>query len=254
MMHEIPKKQFMGDNSLRQYVVPQGVTEIGDWAFAGCKNLVWVAIPESMERIGREAFASCAKLEAVYCYRETVEQKEEQVAELMALALRFFPETTEMIFPQKAGRHQWLCDWDKACRRFLDRPDEEGFRPFLAGGEEDYEDEEEKREEYCRAKRLIKANVILKRLLLEEEVEGCCLPEEENLYFKRKLQENDMALEVFRECVNKPALVVKIYEEAGILTQETYRKVLETLPKERVELRAILLQRTVGVGMDEWMI
>jgi len=246
MNMEIKKKQFLGDNSLRYYVVLQGVTAIGDWAFAGCKNLVWVAIPKSVEHIGREAFASCEKLEAVYCYREAVEQKEEQIAELMAIALRFFPEATELMVSWWKGQSTWMRAWDQACRRFLDRPDEEGFRPFLAGGEEDYEDEEAKREEYCQAKRLIKARVILKRLLVDEE--------EERSFWQGRLRENDMALELLRGHLKQPMLVVRIYEEAGILTRENCRVVLEMLPQENVELRSILLQRTARVGMDEWMI
>ncbi|MBQ9489094.1 MAG: leucine-rich repeat protein, partial [Lachnospiraceae bacterium] len=51
-MKEIKKKQFMGEKSLRSYVIPMGTEEIGDWAFAGCRELVSVAIPVTVVRLG----------------------------------------------------------------------------------------------------------------------------------------------------------------------------------------------------------
>lgn len=34
----IRKKQYCGDKSLRSFVIPEGTTEIGDWAFSGCQD------------------------------------------------------------------------------------------------------------------------------------------------------------------------------------------------------------------------
>ena len=248
----IEKKQYMGDRTLKSFIVPKDVVEIGDWAFSGCKELRWVAIPESVEHIGRNVFAFCEKLEAVYCYQDTVEKKEESLAELMAIAFRFFRETSRMIEMWRKGRGAWICAWDQVCKRFLEGPDEEGFHPFLAGGEEDYQDEEEDRREYCRKKRLQKAEVILKRLLVEREWEACQMSEKEKAFWLDKLRENDMALELLKDNVNKPMQVVDIYENAGLLTHENCRILLETIPEESVELRAMLLGRTTCFSMDSY--
>jgi len=35
----IKRKQFMGDKTLRSYVIPKGTTEIGEWAFSFSKAL-----------------------------------------------------------------------------------------------------------------------------------------------------------------------------------------------------------------------
>ncbi|MBP5282643.1 MAG: leucine-rich repeat protein, partial [Lachnospiraceae bacterium] len=51
----VAKKQFLGDKTLTHYVVPEGIREIGDWAFSGCKELTWIEVPTTLERIGRDA-------------------------------------------------------------------------------------------------------------------------------------------------------------------------------------------------------
>ena len=40
-------------------IIPEGTTEIGDWAFSDCSSLTSVVIPESIKRIGSFAFSEC---------------------------------------------------------------------------------------------------------------------------------------------------------------------------------------------------
>ncbi len=47
------------------YVIPSGVTSIGDRAFLGCSKLVSVTIPSGVTSIGENAFYNCSKLESV---------------------------------------------------------------------------------------------------------------------------------------------------------------------------------------------
>ncbi len=44
------------------YVIPEGVTSIGDAAFRGCTSLTSVTIPKSLTTIGRYSFSSCSSL------------------------------------------------------------------------------------------------------------------------------------------------------------------------------------------------
>ena len=52
-----------GDRDALAVVVPDGVTEIGMYAFSGCASLVEITLPESVKRIGDGAFSGCVKLE-----------------------------------------------------------------------------------------------------------------------------------------------------------------------------------------------
>ncbi len=52
---------------LTEYTIPEGITQIGDNAFATYDNLTSITIPESINYIGHNAFHSCDGLEVVYC-------------------------------------------------------------------------------------------------------------------------------------------------------------------------------------------
>lgn len=49
-------------NEIKEYVVPDGVTSIGDYAFYHCTGLTRVSIPSSVDSIGSNAFAYCENL------------------------------------------------------------------------------------------------------------------------------------------------------------------------------------------------
>ena len=53
------------DDDAETYSVPEGVTEIGDLAFAGAKNLRKVELPETVDSIGNYAFAGCDALQEI---------------------------------------------------------------------------------------------------------------------------------------------------------------------------------------------
>ena len=44
------------------FIVPDIVTEIADWAFAGCTELKKVIIPDTVTSIGMNTFAGCINL------------------------------------------------------------------------------------------------------------------------------------------------------------------------------------------------
>lgn len=263
----IRKKQFYGNKALRSYEIPDDIVEIGDWAFAGCSNLRKITLPYGVEKIGKEAFAGCDKLEKVqirdtlirepyangaayakneHCGEGEITEESEthgngsdETAEaMMAMALRYFQGLPEILTAARKGDKAFLSAWDQSCHRFLERPDEEGFRPFLAGGEEDYGDEEKERILYCRNRRLIKAKVVILRLL---DSKAKCE------YYFSYLQKNDMVLECLKSIWQQPKVVLSVLEDAGVLTRESCKVVLEELPEKNVEMRALLLQR---IGAD----
>ena len=52
-------------NDLGEFIIPEGVKTIGDYAFYKCTSLVEINIPDSVETIGEYAFCSCASLEKI---------------------------------------------------------------------------------------------------------------------------------------------------------------------------------------------
>ena len=45
--------------------LPEGIKEIGEWSFEGCKSLKTVQIPQSVTTLGTGAFYTCSALESV---------------------------------------------------------------------------------------------------------------------------------------------------------------------------------------------
>ena len=55
----------LSEKPMATAVIPEGVEEIGDYAFACCKSLERVVLPQSLKRIGAYAFGGCDNLERV---------------------------------------------------------------------------------------------------------------------------------------------------------------------------------------------
>ena len=50
---------------IKEIIIEDGVTSIGNWAFGYCTNLLSVTIPNSVTRIGNNSFRGCGKLNSV---------------------------------------------------------------------------------------------------------------------------------------------------------------------------------------------
>ena len=48
-----------------EYVIPEGVTEIGEYAFCCCSSLTSITIPPSVTEIGKSTFFVCSSLTSI---------------------------------------------------------------------------------------------------------------------------------------------------------------------------------------------
>ncbi len=53
------------NESVKQVIIGDGVTTIGDWAFSYCRALTSITIPNSVTTIGDNAFESCSSLTSI---------------------------------------------------------------------------------------------------------------------------------------------------------------------------------------------
>ena len=56
---------YLNGSLVTDLVIPDSVTEIGDYAFLGCSSLTSVTIPDSVTYIGAGAFRSCSSLTSI---------------------------------------------------------------------------------------------------------------------------------------------------------------------------------------------
>ena len=62
---EIGEYAFWGCDILTNIVIPNSVTKIGKWAFAVCDSLTNIVIPESVTELGEGAFRDCSGLTSI---------------------------------------------------------------------------------------------------------------------------------------------------------------------------------------------
>ena len=62
---EIGECAFYGCRSLASITIPKSVTEIGTWAFVECQSLASITIPNGVTEIGEMAFCDCRSLASI---------------------------------------------------------------------------------------------------------------------------------------------------------------------------------------------
>ena len=239
----IRKKEYFNDQTLERIIVPEKTREIGDWAFARCRNLKSAALPAGLERIGREAFAGCEQLKDIYIYDkrqpDDLLRHQNVHSVLAAIAFRYF-DSNQAVWDALKAEHtgdagaDFQGIWDGLCEIFLNKPDTDGFRPFLAGGEEDYPDEKKALAQHCEQVHFRKAEAIWFRLLLG--------PQFRREFYLKALCGNDADLVYFRTIRENCRTAAEIYREAGLLTEEKIPELLKDIPEGQVELRTALIE------------
>ncbi|MDY2880149.1 MAG: leucine-rich repeat protein [Candidatus Borkfalkiaceae bacterium] len=59
------KQSYLGEDTITKIIIPEGVTDINSYAFAGLTALQEVVLPSTLKRIGTFAFFGCTKLDSI---------------------------------------------------------------------------------------------------------------------------------------------------------------------------------------------
>ena len=62
---EYNRSPWYAAESVKQVIIGDGVTTIGEWAFLDCSSLTSVTIPNSVTTIGKNAFSDCKALTSI---------------------------------------------------------------------------------------------------------------------------------------------------------------------------------------------
>lgn len=279
----IEKKAVLGNRKIESIFVPYGIRNIGDWAFAHCMRLKEVWLPDTLEELGRDIFQDDKMLERVYLYskRQKASDKSDfedeyfvydEAAGLVTFALKCFKKSEHinnalLIRGTDFGaesenrinnfeKKSWIYSFDEALSEYINEPDDEGFNPFLAGGEEDYEDPENDPEYYKKNKRIKKCGFILERLKFDENIKkqndcdyskiyGFYEGEDESLkhfveYMKTHKEE---AVRFIAEKKQESYGYLKIYAGYGFIEEEEIPELLELFTDdEYIESKAYLIK------------
>lgn len=169
----IDKKAFLSDKYLHEVTVPDTITQIGEWAFAGCRSLQGISVPRGVD-VANGAFKDCTDLrrvdlrdaqdEAGGAADTTTADHTDDTAYLLAAVIQLM-EDRYLFDLREAGSPDWISNWDMRMDSILSEPDEEGFSALLACGEEDYEGRDNTLDAYLTRRRRRKVRICLVRLM-----------------------------------------------------------------------------------------
>lgn len=240
-VQEIGRKEFLSRKNLRKIIVPDCVTEVGDWAFAYCDNL-HTAVFEGRPVFGRAVFLECKGLRFLYVGTtpENADSQSEAVAALLAAAVTV-ADAPYLLDAKEAGSAEWLQKWDARMQVILQSPDTEGYSKQVLCGEEDYGSTD--LTAYISNRRKWKVRLAFLRLLyplgLEQSMRQLL---EEYLQEHTKGCESEETWQVVLQEHGDERLYYQLFTDLGCITETNFDALLADVSEEKPELRAYLMR------------
>lgn len=261
--NEISKKAVLGNQKVDIIMVSYGVKGVGDWAFAHCMSLKEIWLPDTIKEFGKDVFLDDNRLEKIVVYSKEekisdsskIEDEKvldeyyvyDEVAELLAIAVKCFGKSDIYDF-SRLESDEWFEWYDTNLTAYIKKSDEEGFNPFLAGGEEDYEDPENDIEYYSKKQREKKCGAIFERLKVYDRLSS----KEENVarsektiseYISYLKKNKDEAIQFILDKKQGSYNYFKIYAEQNLIEEKDISMLLESFSDEDyVECKAYLIK------------
>lgn len=246
---EIKKKEYMGSLIDKAYVTAD-TKNIGNWAFAYCDKLKEIWLPANMISMDKSVFLDSNSVNRIVVYERMLSGYRvcESESYLLGMELANWYEQMEYNF-KEVGSDSWYIAFDRKLYEYVKSDDGKGFNPFLAGGEEDYDDPLNNIDYYKQVVRTKKVAGILERLLIDKELEGSYKD-----YFVGYLQDNfEEALEVLKAKKEEAYRYLRVYiKNAGIDKQKADKALLTLTGIEYAECKAVLLDEVNSSSDDIW--
>lgn len=254
----IRKKEYMNRRDLSEVTIPPNVTEIESWAFAYCDHLTKIYIPTSVQAIGTDIFEGCTALRDIIAYENG--HSYETLSRLVVIAFTYFHQPA-LLSLTRVGTPDWIAMWDTTMLSYLRQADNEGFRPFLAGGEEDYEDKNSNLDYFCHMRRMQKVSCCIERLLIEQQHPLESSVQRELVDYLTMHSHWNTASDTPAETIDvllceeeKLFSLFQFYEAQNLLAHICIPDLIAALSSEQVELKALLMghMQRFGEGNDPW--
>lgn len=171
----VGKKAFLGLRSLRSVILPDSITEIGDWAFAQCEQLQTVFLGNPGKdgdllknreanpvTLGVGVFEDCKKLQEIYVGRNS----SKDLAVLLGATVRLLS-AEDLLRDGELGTEHWYQKWDQRLSAYLQEENTEGYTNVVLCGEEGLR---KSQGEYVEEKQRKKAFLCMLRLLHPEQL------------------------------------------------------------------------------------
>lgn len=231
----IGKKAILGSKLLRELCLPDTVREIGDWAFAHCRNLKQVMIPRRDISFGKGVFKDSANLENIGFNGEECSGTEELLA---AAPIKL--EADYLLAPLEAGEKVWFEKLDARLMSLLGKPDEEGYSKQVLCGEEDLM---ASLELYLQERQREKARLCYLRLLNDRELnDNLRRYLEEYLRNHSKGCESEASWEVVFQERGSEQRYYHCFAAAGCITTDNFDGLLQDMGDSNPEMKAYLLR------------
>lgn len=237
----IGKKAFLSHKKIKKLILPDGIREIEDWAFARCSSLESIIMPKEA-RLGRGLFLECGRLKEI-CFTKRNGGTEEPLQESIPFLFAAVPvmlDAEYLFVPKEAGTEQWLQKWDARMLTILRKDDQEGYTKVILCGEEDYGNSPE---DYAKEKRKAKVRLAFLRLLhpynLSKDVENEL---KEYLLSHTKGCETEEAWEVLLLEHGEEADYFKLFAQIGCVMEENFQGILSDMKEEHAEMKAFFMR------------
>lgn len=248
-VNRLEKKSFLSAKTLKELSLPEGLEEIGDFAFAYCSSLESIYLPRHEISMGKGVFKDCRQLSAVYPVE--ADGSFDRQAGMLLGAVPVKLEADYLFAPEQAGSSKWLARFDERLREFMARPDEDGFVKMVYCGEEDIVANVEY---YLAERKREKARFCYLRLMNDRGLSDG-LREELARYLLAHTKgcESEAAWEVaFKEHGNEQAYYAA-FTAAGCFTKENCDDILMEMGEEFPEMKAYLMRyRAENMGEEDF--